>query len=75
MPGTTLPTWVIALSGGGRPVHYLEAELRRGPMPVIARIHEDRLLFDLRTVLPHQESALRQAILAAVGAIYEKNEQ
>jgi len=75
MPGTTLPTWVIALSGGGRPVHYLEAELRRGPMPVIARIHDDRLLFDLRTVLPHQESALRQAILAAVGAIHEKNER
>jgi len=32
------------------------AKLRGLPMPIIARIEDDRVLFDPRTVLPEQEA-------------------
>ena len=34
--------------------------------PVIARVEEDRLLLDLRTVFPEQEPALLAALAAAL---------
>jgi hypothetical protein len=42
--------------------------LRRGAAgtPVIARIEEDRVLVDLRTVFPEQEGALADSLLAAL---------
>jgi len=36
----------------------LETSLRRRVPPVIARIERDRVLLDLRTVLPDQDSVL-----------------
>ena len=43
-----------------------ERHCRAASPPVIARIADDRLVFDLRTVFPEEEEELRQAILAAV---------
>ncbi len=62
LPGTTLPTWWVALSVPS-PDSLAEA-LRHGDPPVIARIEADRLLLDPRTVLPGQERALLKAIHA-----------
>jgi seryl-tRNA(Sec) selenium transferase len=46
----------------------LEARLRAGRVgtPVIARIEEDRVTMDLRTVFPGQEGALVDSLLAAL---------
>jgi hypothetical protein len=46
----------------------LEERLRRPArgIPVIARIEEDRLLVDLRTVFPEQELDLLQSLVAAL---------
>jgi hypothetical protein len=46
----------------------LEARLRAGRAgtPVIARIEEDLLTVDLRTVFPGQEGALADSLLAAL---------
>jgi L-seryl-tRNA(Ser) seleniumtransferase len=38
--------------------------LRLSPTPVIARVEEDRLVFDPRTVLPEQEEGLLAGISA-----------
>jgi hypothetical protein len=43
----------------------MEARLRRAASPVIVRIMEGRLLVDLRSVLPEQDAALADALLAA----------
>jgi L-seryl-tRNA(Ser) seleniumtransferase len=51
----------VALDGDAE---RLAALLRAGDPAVIARIHEGRLLFDARTVLPGEDEAL----LAAIGA-------
>ncbi len=58
LPGETLPTKLVALRVN-RPDHFL-AQLRRGDPPVIARIENDCVVFDLRTVM--EISILRDAI-------------
>jgi L-seryl-tRNA(Ser) seleniumtransferase len=54
LPGTSLPTALLALDPHS--AEQFAAELRAAPMPIIARITDNRVLFDPRTVLPEQES-------------------
>ncbi len=63
-PEQTLPTWLVALAGN---VVETEAALRRNNPPVIARIADERLLIDLRTVFPDEEEALVAALNTARG--------
>ncbi len=44
----------------------LAAALRTGDPPVLGRVHEGRLLFDARTVLPSEDEALISAIARAM---------
>ncbi|HCB50581.1 MAG TPA: L-seryl-tRNA(Sec) selenium transferase [Chloroflexi bacterium] len=62
LPGATLPTKLLALNHP-KPVK-LANDLRYQDPPIIARISEDQLVFDPRTVLPGQEQALIGAIIA-----------
>ncbi len=52
LPGDVLPTALIALRGAGP--DRLAADLRSAPMPVIARIQDEQVMLDLRTVLDDQ---------------------
>lgn len=54
LPGETLPTFVLALQVP-QPNRFL-ARLRRLSPPVIARVEEDRVVFDPRTVLEEDEA-------------------
>ena len=64
LPGETLPTWLLALapdtSTGG--AEGLAQRLRQATTPVVARIENDRVVLDPRTVLPEEEKALVKAI-------------
>jgi L-seryl-tRNA(Ser) seleniumtransferase len=64
-PQQPLPTWLIALEGDA-----VEAErrLRRAVPPVIARIQNDKLLLDLRTVFPEEEQDLAAALAGLEGS-------
>jgi L-seryl-tRNA(Ser) seleniumtransferase len=64
-PGIDLPTWVVAVRKQDLPLEDLEERLRRLRPPVVARIEKDRLVLDLRTVLPDQDEQLAQ-LMAAV---------
>lgn len=55
LPEETLPTTLLALPG--EPVR-LAAQLRTGSPAVVARVQDDRVVLDLRTVLPSQEPPL-----------------
>ena len=59
-PEQSIPTCLIALS----PANVVDAErrLRAADPPVIARIEDQKLVFDLRTVLPDEEDALAAAL-------------
>jgi L-seryl-tRNA(Ser) seleniumtransferase len=65
-PGQSLPTWLIAIRSNDVPA--FERALRSATPPVVARIEQDRLLLDLRTVFPEEESELLAALLAAAPA-------
>jgi L-seryl-tRNA(Ser) seleniumtransferase len=58
-PGQTLPTWLLALPGDAV---ANERALRANDPPVIARIENDRLMLDLRTVFPEEENELVKAL-------------
>lgn len=74
LPGQTLPTTLLALAVAhpsaaiGASPDRLASRLRRGDPPVVARIADDALLFDPRTVLPGQDEALLAAIRSALEA-------
>jgi L-seryl-tRNA(Ser) seleniumtransferase len=63
-PLEELPTWLVAVSCAGRSAADLERSLRAGTPPVVARIQDDTLVLDLRTVFPEQEEALSRAVAA-----------
>ena len=64
-PGVELPTWLVAIDRRGLTSSTLEERLRQLTPPVIARIERDRVLLDLRTVLPDQDSHLLELIQRA----------
>jgi L-seryl-tRNA(Ser) seleniumtransferase len=61
-PSATLPTRLLAVASEGVTAHALAARLRAADPPVIARVADGRLLFDLRTVFPEQDKALTKAL-------------
>jgi len=61
-PGSGIPTWTVAASKAGISANALEQRLREMPTPVVARIRDDRVHFDLRTVLPEQDDTLLHAL-------------
>ena len=62
-PGSKIPTRLLSVSVGTERPDALEARLRHSDPPIIGRIEHDRLLLDLRTVLPEQDQALTDALL------------
>ena len=56
LPGETLSTYLLALDAG-RPARLL-AQLRQATPPVIARLQDERVVLDPRTVLPEQDPTL-----------------
>ncbi len=56
LPEETLPTWLVALDSDDP--DDLAARLRHAPTAVIARIQDDRVVLDPRTVLEEQDGQL-----------------
>ena len=65
-PESSLPTRLISIQSTDRTAADIEAALRAGSPPVIARIQHDRVLIDLRTVDPRDDEALGEAIGCAL---------
>ena len=63
-PGVALPTCLIAIEKRGLTADALEARLRDLTPPVIARIEDDRVLLDLRTVQPAEDAVLVASLAA-----------
>jgi L-seryl-tRNA(Ser) seleniumtransferase len=63
-PGSELPTRLVELQRDGLTADQIEQRLRALDPPVIARIQDDRIVLDLRTVSPGEETVLA-AILTA----------
>ena len=67
-PTQSLPTKLIRIASARYSAAQLEQRLRRAPagISVIARVEENRLILDLRTVFPEQEPAVLKTLVAAL---------
>ena len=67
-PSQSLPTKVIRIASARYSATKLEHRLRGAPagVSVIARVEDDRLIFDLRTVFPEQEALLIRTLAAVL---------
>jgi L-seryl-tRNA(Ser) seleniumtransferase len=64
-PQCELPTLLIAFESERVRPNTVEDRLRSQPLPIIVRLEEDKLLVDLRTVFPAQESLLIDGLCKA----------
>ena len=69
LPGETLPTRVLSIDAGGtgRSAERVLKGLRDANPPVIARIEDDRVLLDPRTVAPEADPQILEALHRALG--------
>lgn len=63
LPLVSLPTKVVALSSSRSSAGQLEERLRGYEPPIIARVHEDQLLLDLRCVNEEELPVIARALL------------
>lgn len=67
-PTQSLPTKIVRIASARYSAAQLEQRLRRAPAgsSVIARVEQNRLILDLRTVFPEQEAPLLKTLAAAL---------
>jgi len=65
-PTATLPTFAVAITSKRYSAEELQGRLRTQVLAVIARIEDDKLLLDLRTVDPQEESSLANSLRNAL---------
>jgi L-seryl-tRNA(Ser) seleniumtransferase len=67
-PAQSLPSKIIRIASARYSAAQLEQRLRRAPagVSVIARVEDDRLVLDLRTVFPEQEPLLLKTLAAVL---------
>jgi len=68
LPTAEIPSSAVAIAAPQIGVMELERRLRLGPCCVVARISEDRLLLDPRTLLEGEDVLVAEAVARAIGA-------
>ena len=66
VPTQGVPSLAVSLKTSSASVDDVSARLRGGGPGVVARVHEDALVFDMRTVAIEQDEQLAEAIRSAV---------
>jgi L-seryl-tRNA(Ser) seleniumtransferase len=75
LPMQEIATYCVAMTPKDGSVDALAKVLRQGQPGVIGRVQQDRLLFDLRSVFPHQDAQLVDALESARRSADEKPKQ
>jgi L-seryl-tRNA(Ser) seleniumtransferase len=65
VPGFELPSWVVAIAAPGG-AERTAARLREARVPVVARVRDERVLIDVRTLLEDDEGAVESALVEAL---------
>jgi L-seryl-tRNA(Ser) seleniumtransferase len=69
LPLQDLPTWAMAVKPHKARVETLEAELRNQAPPIIARISDDQLILDLRTIQDDEFRTVARGMAQALATI------
>ncbi|HEX5826566.1 MAG TPA: L-seryl-tRNA(Sec) selenium transferase [Candidatus Limnocylindrales bacterium] len=67
LPGETLPSVAVGVRPGTGSATALLGRLRRGTPAVVARVEDDEVLLDLRSVEPADDAGLVEALRRALG--------
>jgi len=62
LPLVRLPTWVVAVSLPGSSVQRLNRSLRQAEPPVVARVAQEELILDLRTIQDNEIPLVAEAL-------------
>ena len=65
-PGAKLKTWLVAIHPQSLPPNTLAERLRGGAPPIVARVADDRVVLDPRTILPDELETVTRAVRAAL---------
>ncbi len=65
-PEAKLPTWLVRLTSDSLSPDVLIERLRAGDPPIIARIEDNHVVLDARTIQPGQEETVARGIRAAL---------
>ena len=65
-PTSRIPTVLLEVAPRTRAVAAVRKALIDGDPPVVARVEEDRLVLDLRTVAPEQDATVAEALRRAL---------
>ena len=66
LPTREIPTVLVGVRAASLSASALEERLRRGETPIIVRVADEMVLFDLRTIDPDEFGAIRDALQAIV---------
>ncbi len=58
-PGVDLPTWTLRVRAAGKSPRELALSLRKGTPPLVARVADDDVVLDLRTMDPGEDETVR----------------
>jgi L-seryl-tRNA(Ser) seleniumtransferase len=72
LPEADVATWLVSLTSASLDANSIEAVLREGPVPVVARIGKGAVYLDLRTVLQEDEPVVAEAIKRVAAAARRK---
>ncbi len=67
LPGRELPTWRVVVTPAHGPAERLAATLRCGVPSLTCKVEADRVVIDLRSVLPRQDAEIVGAFEVAAG--------
>jgi L-seryl-tRNA(Ser) seleniumtransferase len=63
-PASSIPTALIAVASERLSPDEMISELRHHDPPIVARVENDRLIIDLRTVAPEHDQVIRVALIS-----------
>jgi L-seryl-tRNA(Ser) seleniumtransferase len=66
LPDQSMKSWVVEVQTQDMTDATLALRLRLGPPAVMGRLRDGKLVLDVRTVFPEQETALVSAVRAAL---------
>jgi L-seryl-tRNA(Ser) seleniumtransferase len=66
LPDQAAPTWVVEIQAAHISDAELAGRLRLGEPPIISRVHDGKVVLDVRTILEPQQGLLADAIRRAL---------